>query len=117
MKTWKLVSGIISIVLFAIVIFQSCAAGLGNALSQNNEVSGSAGAFLAILMMVGGIVSIAVRNSTGNGGNIALIIIYGLAAITGFSGAGSFTDLNVWAGWCLICGVLAFISMFLKKKW
>ena len=28
MKTWKLVSGIISIVLFVFVTFQSCAAGI-----------------------------------------------------------------------------------------
>ena len=40
--------GIISIVLFFVVGFQSCAAGLGNALSNNGEVSGSAGIILGI---------------------------------------------------------------------
>ena len=35
MKTWKLVSGIISIVLFAFVMFQSCAAGISNSLAEN----------------------------------------------------------------------------------
>ena len=38
MKTWKLVSGILSIILFVIVSFQSCAAGIGNTLSENGEV-------------------------------------------------------------------------------
>ena len=42
MKTWKLVSGILSIVLFFMVAFQSCAAGLSNSLSETGEVSGSA---------------------------------------------------------------------------
>lgn len=32
MKVWKLVSGILSIILFVFVSFQSCAAGVSNAL-------------------------------------------------------------------------------------
>ena len=49
MKTWKLVLGILSIVLFVVVSFQSCAAGLGNALSENGESSGSGGIFVAMI--------------------------------------------------------------------
>ena len=30
MRVWKLVSGILSIILFAVVMFQSCAAGVVN---------------------------------------------------------------------------------------
>lgn len=33
MKTWKLVSGILSIVLFLVVAFQSCAAGVVDAIA------------------------------------------------------------------------------------
>ena len=47
MKTAKLVIGIISMVLFVLVAFQSCAAGLGNALADNGEVSGTSGMLLA----------------------------------------------------------------------
>ena len=50
MKTWKLVSGILSIILFVVVSFQSCAVGIGNTLSENGEVGGSGGIILAILM-------------------------------------------------------------------
>ena len=53
MKTWKLVSGILSIILSVFVTFQSGMAGLGNALADNNEVSGSAGLLVAILMLAG----------------------------------------------------------------
>ena len=35
MKNWKLVSGILSIVLCVFVLFQSCAAGTYNALEAN----------------------------------------------------------------------------------
>ena len=59
MKVWKLVSGILSIILFVFVSFQSCAAGVSNALEANGEASGSAGIIVAILMLAGGIVSIA----------------------------------------------------------
>ena len=62
MKTWKLVSGILSIVLFFMVAFQSCAAGISNTLSESGEVSGSAGIIVAIMLLAGGIVSIATRN-------------------------------------------------------
>lgn len=115
MKTWKLVSGILSIILFVVVGFQSCAVGIGNTLADSGEVSGSAGIIVAILMLAGGIVSICTRKG-GKGGNIALIILFGLGALFGFTMAGSFADLTIWAGWCLICAVLAVISMILSKK-
>ena len=102
MKTWKLVSGIISIVLFAFVMFQSCAAGISNSLAENGESGGSAGLIVAIILLAGGIVSIATRNGS-KGGNIALLC--------GFTMAGSYADLNVWAAWCLICAVFAAVSL------
>lgn len=116
MKTWKLVSGILSMVLFGFVAFQSCAAGVANTLEENGEVSGSAGIMVAILMLAGGIVSVATRKSEKNGGNIALIILFGLAALMGFSNYGSFSDLAIWSGWCLINAVLALIAIIIRKK-
>ena len=116
MKIAKLVTGIISIILCLLVTFQSCAAGLSNTLNGTGEVSGSAGIFLAILMLTGGIVFIASRNSTGKSGSIAAAILYIIAAIIGMTSAGSFSDLKIWAVWCLLCGVLAILSIVLKKK-
>lgn len=116
MKVWKLVSGILSIVLFVFVTFQSCAAGLSNALAENGESSGSGGIIVAILMLSGGIVSIVTRKSDKKGGNIALIVLFGIAALVGFALAGSFTDLNVWAGWCLINAIIAVIAIVKGKK-
>lgn len=115
MKTWKLVSGILSIVLCIFVMFQSCAAGAANALSDNGEVGGSAGLIVSIMMLVGGIVSVVSRNGS-KGGNIAIIVLYGIAALFGFALAGSYADLKIWSGWCLICVVLALISLFKNKK-
>lgn len=115
MKTWKLVSGILSIILFVLVTFQSCAAGIGNALEENSEVSGSAGLIVAIMLLAGGIVSIATRKGT-KGGNIALIVLFGLGALIGFTMAGSYSDLKIWASWCLINAILALVSIIKGNK-
>lgn len=116
MKVWKLVSGILSIVLFVFVSFQSCAAGLSNALEANGEVSGTAGIMVAVFMLAGGIVSIATRKAKGKGGNIALLVLFGIAALIGFTNYGSYSDLAIWSGWCLINAVLAVIALITGKK-
>ena len=70
----------------------------------------------AILLLTGGIVSIVTRKSNGKGGNIALIILYGLGALIGFAGHGSYSDLVIWAGWCLINAVLALVVIIKNEK-
>lgn len=115
MKTWKLVSGILSIVLFVFVTFQSCAAGVANTLEANGEVGGSGGIIVAIMLLAGGIVSIATRKG-GKGGNIALIVLFGIGALCGYTMAGSYGDLYIWATWCLICAVLAIVSLIKGNK-
>ena len=116
MKVWKLVSGILSIVLFVLVAFQSCAVGVSNTIMESEEVSGSAGIIVAILMLAGGIVSIATRNAAGKGRNIALIVLFGLAALIGFTNYGSFSDLAIWSGWCVINAILAIVAIVTGKK-
>lgn len=116
MKIWKLVSGILSMILFVLVSFQSCAAGVVNTLEDNGEVSGSAGLLVAIFMLAGGIVSVATRKSEKKGGNIALIILFGLAALIGFTNYGNYSDLAIWSAWCLINAVLAFVAIITGKK-
>lgn len=115
MKTWKLVSGILSIVLFVLVSLQSCAAGISNVLEENGEMGGTAGLIVAVMLLAGGIVSICTRKG-GKGGNIALIVLFGLGTLTGFTLAGSYADLSIWSGWCLICAILALISLIKGKK-
>ena len=114
MKTWKLVSGILSIIMFLLVVFQSCAAGISNTMEGNGEVGGSVGIFVAVLLLSGGIISVATRNG-GKGGNVALIVIFGLAAIMGFTGAGSYTDLMIWSCWCMVCVVMAIVALVKSK--
>lgn len=113
MKTGKLVSGILSIVF---LLFQSALAGVANTMSANGEAGRSAELFVAILLLAGGIVSICVRKSVKKGGNIASVVLFGLAALFGFTGAGSYGDLYVWSFWCLINAILAVIALVKMKK-
>ncbi len=122
MKAWKLVSGIISIILFVLVSLQSCAVGLGNTISSNGEFGGSGGIIVAAMMLSGGIVSIATRKSAGNGGNIALLVLFGIGALIGFSRSEEHTSelqslsRKIWAGWCAVNAVLAVVSIVTRKK-
>ena len=114
MKTWKLVSGIISIVLSVFVVFQSMIAGLANALEESGQVSGSAGLVVSICMLCGGIVSIVSRKNNSKGTNIALIILFGLATLTGFVLAGNYSDLLLVS---MVLDQRSTCNHFIKKRY
>ena len=116
MKVWKIVSGILSIVLSAIIFLQSAAAGLVNTLEENGSTSGTAGFLVAVLLLSAGIVSIATNKKLTVGPSIAMAILCFIAALIGFTGADEYKDLLVWAIWCVLCGVMAILCMILGKK-
>lgn len=116
MKIWKLISGILCIVFSAMVLFQSCATGVVTSIEENvTDTSAGGGMLLAILMLAGGITSIATRKG-GKSGNIALLVMFLLAALAGFTNPGIFRDLVIWSVWCLICAIMAFIGLLTSKK-
>ena len=106
-----MVIGIISIVLFAIILFQSCAAGIGDVLVGGN--SGGAGVFVALCMLIAGIIGIALRNSTV-GGWIAggFYTVGGLIGITNY---GFFADLMIWSILSFVFAAVFLIGTILTK--
>jgi len=114
MKTARTTIGIISIVLFVMVAFQSCAAGMGNALENNGSHSGSMGMGLAFFLLIAGIVGIVGRSSKVPA--IVASMFYFLAAICGATNVGIFKDLKIWSAVCLIFGLFFLISGILQKK-
>ncbi len=115
-KTAKLVIGILCIVISLFVLFQSCAVGVGNAFLENNEASGGAGIIVAFLLLAGGIVMIATRNAGRKGGSIACFIMFGIGALMGSALAGSFSDLRIWSGLCLILAIVNLVWYLKSKK-
>lgn len=111
----KKVIGIVSIVLFIFITFQSCAAGLGNALSNNNEVSGTAGLFLATFMLIAGIISIISKYSKEM--TITAIVFYIMAFVVGIVNVGTiYKDLQVWSILNLIFAALLVFHRFKNKE-
>lgn len=108
MKTAKLVMGIVSIVLTFLVMFQSCAAGLGEAIVDEGGTSGGAGMLVALVMLIAGIVVIVTRHSKG--GTIFCAVLYALAGIIGVTSSGIFADLVIWGGLCLIFAAICVVS-------
>lgn len=115
MKTAKLVTGILSIVLSVFVLFQSCAAGLGNTLAENGEVGGSGGLLVAVFLLVSGIVTVVTRNGS-KGGSIACTIMYVLGGVLGLATAGSYGDLYIWAVLCFILAAMHIVSIVMMNK-
>ena len=115
MKTAKLIVGIVSIVIFGIIIFQSCAVGLGNAMQGNaKDTSGAGGMILAFLVLIGGIVGITTKESKG--GSITAGLFYLFAALLGFVNQGTFSDLVIWSTLSLIFGALFLLSGIIMKR-
>lgn len=114
MKTWKLVSGILSIIFSVFIIIQSCVYLSFNTFSKTVRMSCSAAILFAFILLAGGITSIAVRKGSV-GGSIALCILYGIGALFVFPFAKNYSDLYLWSGWSLICAILAIISIIFRN--
>ena len=113
MKTWRLVAGILCIVLSVFVFFQSNMAGFVIAVQNSNDTGAGAGIIVAALLLAGGITSIATRNKITTGSKIALAILFALAALIAMTNAKVYGDLMVWGIWAAINAVLA---LFGKKS-
>lgn len=112
----RLAIGIISIILFVFVMFQSCAAGVSNTLQENGSVSGSQGVLTAICLLVAGIVGICTRNSRSKAGSIITTIFYLLGALMTVGSGETYGDLPIWGAVCLIFSVVFLISAIKTKK-
>lgn len=108
MKIWKIASGGLSIAVSLFVVCQSFWGGALNLLA-GDQPSGAAGLVVAAMLLAGGIVSIA--SSGGSlGADIAMITLYGVGALVGFTMSGNYADLMLWALWCFLCAVMALVD-------
>lgn len=110
MKTAKMVIYIASIVLSLFLVFQSCAAGISNALSANGSSSGTGGMFLAICFLISGIVGLVTRKSVSRGGTITAGCLYLAGAFFASLIAAGFPDLYIWSGLGAILGAFILVT-------
>lgn len=115
MKVARLVIGIISLVLCVLILFQSCAAGVVEALEENEEsTASSAGVVVAIMFLVAGIVGICTRK--GVVGGFVCTGIYTFGGIVGLAGYGFYEDLVIWSVLALIFAVVFLVTSIVMKK-
>ena len=112
----RTVLGILSIILFIFVAMQSCAAGLGNALSNNGEVGGSAGALCALNLLVAGLIVLVARKTVKKAPMIVAAVLMFLNLFYGMILAGSYSDLQIWGILSFIFGLVYLFSVLRKKK-
>ena len=115
-STGRLVIGILSILLFFVISFQSCAAGISNSLEDNGSNSGSLGFGLAVFVLIAGIIGICVRNSGSRGGAIASTIFYWLGAILTIGTGDTYPDLPIWGVISFVFGLVFLIAGIKTKK-
>ncbi|MDD6293363.1 MAG: hypothetical protein SOV90_09660 [Lachnospiraceae bacterium] len=112
----RLTIGIISILLFVFIAFQSCAVGLSKSLEENGESTGSIGLFVAIFILVAGIVGICTRNSKSKVGAIITTVFYWLGAILTIGTGDTYGDLPIWGVISFIFGLVFLIAAIKTKK-
>ena len=114
--TAKLIIGIISMVLFVLVTFQSCAAGLSNALLDNGEISGSFGFLVAFNFLASGIIAVAARKSPKRLPWIICAVLLWLSYFYAKVFGGSYKDLVVWGFLSFLLGMFYLFSTVRTKK-
>lgn len=119
MKTTKLVIGILSFVLVIPITFMSCAAGAVSGISGNaKDSSGGSGLFMALFMIVAGIIAVAGKKSRG--GAIAATIAYIIAGIIGVTVSGLYQDLIIWGilnfAFAAVCAISIFVQNYKAEK-
>ena len=114
MKNARLIIGIVSFILFFIILFQSCAAGVVNSVTASSDAGGSAGLIVAFMVVIAGIIAIVCRkNATGS---IVAGVVYGLSGLVGVATSDVYTDLSIWGGLFIIFAIFYIFSGIKQKK-
>ena len=113
MKTWKLLSGLFTLMASFFVGFSGLVLGLDQAFKHESDNGESDGIFLAFFMFFGGLVSIFLRKSKV-GGNIAIIILHAIIALIGFQSDA--TKYHIVGAWGLLCAAIAAYSLYQHYK-
>lgn len=117
MKIWRIVSGILSIMAFFAIVFQSCAVFISPLFDDAPvDENGIAVFFASYIILAAGIVSTAVCKSKSRGADISLFILFGIAALWSFFTIEDSSSLIIWAWWSAICSFVSFVTMWIPRK-
>lgn len=112
-KKAKHIIGILSIIFCQVLIFKSVIINMVNSLEGYSQTNSYMGFLTAFFILVGGIVSVAGRNSKVC--TIVCIFLYALGGIPGVLNEGMFDELYIWSGVCVFLTAFFIISLFVQK--
>ena len=114
MKAWKIISGILSMLL-SIVIAAASFFHFILAAGGYTSASGIYGLLAAFLLFLAGLISLCTCGAR-LGGNITSTIFYLLSVIVSFARASTHVYLLIAGIWGLLCLIIVFIFCFFSKK-
>lgn len=109
MKTWRLVSGIISCTFALYVLWMVSQLSKLLAMTHTQDTGVLGGLIVAGLLIATGAISIANR-AGGKGSNIALLVLFAAAVFVSFTTSEIFQNLKLAGIWAGACGVVAIIN-------
>ena len=112
-STGRLIIGLLSIILFFVMILQSCTTGAVNVISGSGDTGGTQGLLTAICILIAGIVGIATRNSLSKAGPIATGVFYWIGAACTIGGSAVYGDLMIWG---ILAAIFGFIFVYCVIK-
>ena len=111
----RTIIGILSLVAFIFVMFQSCAANVVNAMEANTaDASAGGGTLLAFILLIAGITTALGRDNAK--ATLVAAIMYGVGAIIGFASLGTYSDLVFWSIIAVLFGALDVYSWWRSRR-
>ena len=111
----RTVIGILSLVAFIFVMFQSCAANVVNAMEANTaDASAGGGTLLAFILLIAGITTALGRDNAK--ATLVAAITYEVGAIIGFASLGTYGDLVFWSIIAVLFGALDVYSWWRSRR-
>ena len=111
----RTIIGILSLVAFIFVMFQSCAANVVNAMEANTaDASAGGGTLLAFVLLIAGITTALGRDNAK--ATLVAAIMYGVGAIIGFASLGTYSDLVFWSIIAVLFGALDVYSWWRSRR-
>lgn len=105
MSVWKIISGILSVIISLILAVQSLYAGPLN----GGQPVGAGGVVTAAALLIAGILSVATHRGSKAGDGV-MAALYGVGGLVGFLTAGNFAALYFWALWGVFCAFLSVLD-------
>ena len=111
----RTIIGILSLVAFIFVMFQSCAANVVNAMEANTaDASAGGGTLLAFILLIAGITTALGRDNAK--ATLVAAIMYEVGAIIGFASLGTYSDLVFWSIIAVLFGALDVYSWWRSRR-